>query len=239
MRPPGATADPFDTPKPRLRGVSHVGAFFGALAGTIALLGRARAGAQARAVLVFGGSLVLLFGISGLYHRLEWSPQARRRMKRLDHAAVFVAMAGGYTPLLALVPTPRGGHGAVVAMWIGATIGIAKAIAWPAAPAWVSALLCVVYGWVAGSAALDRAGAVGSMTFGTFVASGVIYTVGALVYATRRPDPVPRIFGYHEVFHALVVAGTVSLFAHVGLLLASTNGAIPGPRPLLGQYDLP
>ena len=229
-----------DTPKPQLRGVSHVGAFFGALAGTISLAGHARAGPQGRAVLVFGGSLVLLFAISSLYHRVDWTPAARQWMKRLDHAAVFVAMAGGYTPLLALVASPsRGGHGALVAMWIGAAFGIAKSIAWPEAPAWVTALLCAAYGWLGGAAVLDRAGAVDTTTLGLFVVSGVIYTAGAVVYATRRPDPVPRIFGYHEVFHALVVAGTVSLFAHVGMLIDSANGAIPGQGPLLGQHDLP
>ena len=140
-------------------------------------------------------------------------------MRRLDHSAVVVAIAGGYTPLLALVPSSSGGHGALAVMWIGAGIGVIRALAWPRAPTWVAASLCVAIGWVGAGQVIDRMPAAGALTIAAFVASGLLYTLGAIVYATKRPDPVPHIFGYHEVFHALVVLGTALLFGHVALVL--------------------
>jgi hemolysin III len=207
------------TTKPRLRGVSHQGAFFVALAGTALLVARARGAASARAAAVFGASLALLFGVSALYHRIDWRPEARRRMRRLDHAAIFVLIAGGYTPLFALVPSTSGGHGALAAIWLGATVGVVKSIAWADAPKWITALLCVGLGWTVVGQVMDRSAIVGATCVALLVASGVIYSLGALVYALKRPDPFPRVFGYHEVFHALVIVASACLFAHVTLVL--------------------
>jgi hemolysin III len=205
--------------KPRLRGVSHQAAFFLAAVGTAALVAVARPGVQVWSTAVFGASLVALFAVSALYHRGSWSPRALRWMRRLDHAAVLVALAGGYTPLLALVPSRSGGHGALAVIWIGAGIGVVRAFAWPDAPAWVAAAFCVALGWIGAGEVFDRVRAAGVLTIAAFVAAGLAYTLGAAVYATKRPDPAPRVFGYHEVFHALVVAGTACLFGHVALLL--------------------
>jgi hemolysin III len=207
------------TAKPLLRGVSHQVSFFCALVASAVLVVRARPGAATLAALVFGASLVTLFGTSALYHRVEWSPEARKRMRRLDHAAIFLLIAGGYTPLFGLVPSSAGGHGALAAIWIGSSVGVLKSLAWPDAPKWITALLCVLLGWMVVGQVIDRVGIVGSMSVGLLVASGAIYSVGALIYALKRPDPLPSIFGYHEVFHALVVLASVCLFAHVVTVL--------------------
>jgi hemolysin III len=211
------------TTKPRLRGVSHQGAFFVALVATFALVARAQHPASARAAAIFGASLALLFGVSALYHRVDWRPEARRRMRRLDHAAIFVLIAGGYTPLFGLVPGSSGGHGALAAIWVGALVGVVKSVLWPDAPKWMTALLCVGLGWTVVGQVAQRVPAVGGTCIALLVASGLIYSSGAIVYATKRPDPVPHVFGYHEVFHALVVVASACLFAHVMLVLRSVG----------------
>jgi hemolysin III len=205
--------------KPLLRGVSHQVAFFAALVAAGALVLEARSSAAAGAALVFGASLSLLFGTSALYHRVQWTPAQRQRMRRLDHAAIFVLIAGGYTPLFALVRSSGGGHGALWAIWIGAAIGAVKSLLWSHAPKWVTALFCVTLGWTVTGQVIDRAPEVGRLAIGMLILCGVIYSLGALVYALRRPDPFPRVFGYHEVFHALVIVASACLFAHVVLVL--------------------
>jgi hemolysin III len=205
--------------KPLLRGVSHQISFFCAIAACAALVLRARPGAATAAAFVFSVSLVNLFGTSALYHRVDWSPAARKRMRRLDHAAIFILIAGGYTPLFALVPSTAGGHGALAAIWVGALAGVIKSLAWPNAPKWMTALLCVGLGWTVAGQVMDRVAVAGGVSIGLLVASGVTYSLGALVYALKRPDPFPRIFGYHEVFHAIVIVASVCLFAHVAMVL--------------------
>ncbi len=113
----------------------------------------------------------------------------------------------------------RRNHGALVAIWVGAGLGVLKSLLWPNAPKWVTALLCVGLGWTVVGQVLDRAPAVGWLAIGLLVACGVIYSLGAVVYALRRPDPFPRVFGYHEVFHAIVIVASVCLFAHVVLVM--------------------
>jgi hemolysin III len=108
-------------------------------------------------------------------------------------------------------------------MWIGAAIGVARALAWPNAPPWITALLSVALGWIGVGEVIDRGLVAGAFTIAPFALSGVLYTIGAVVYATRRPDPVPLVFGYHEVFHALIVAGSVSLYGHVALVLRAAS----------------
>ncbi|HEY6562788.1 MAG TPA: hemolysin III family protein [Polyangiaceae bacterium] len=214
-------AQPFVAPtgKPLLRGVSHRVAFFVALAAGALLVLRAPPGTAKGASLAFALSLVFLFGVSALYHGIDWSPEGRQRMRRLDHAAIFVLIAGGYTPLFSLVPSSEGGHGALAAIWIGSAIGVVKSLLWAHAPKWLTALLCVALGWMVIGQVVDRAAIVGTLSVGLLVASGAIYSLGALVYALKRPDPFPRVFGYHEVFHLLVIIASVCLFAHVVTVL--------------------
>jgi hemolysin III len=217
-----ATPTPFvssPSGKPLLRGVSHQVSFFCAIAATAILATRTEGRAATIAAFVFGATLVNLFGTSALYHRVDWSPRARKRVRRLDHAAIFVLIAGGYTPLFGLVPATTGGHGALTAIWAGAIIGVLKSLVWPDAPKWITALLCVGLGWMVVGQVIDRAALVGAATVGWLVASGVIYSVGALVYALKRPDPSPRVFGYHEVFHALVVVAVACQYTAVVFFL--------------------
>jgi hemolysin III len=202
-----------------LRGVSHQVAFFAAILATLVLVLQATSAAAARAALVFGVSLVTLFGISALYHRVDWQPVARQRMRRLDHAAIFILIAGGYTPLFSLVPSMQGGHGALGAIWLGAGVGVVKSLLWPGAPKWITALVCVGLGWAVVGQVVDRAPLVGWVTLSMLVASGAIYSLGAVVYALKRPNPVPGVFGYHEVFHAIVIVASVFLYAHVVLVM--------------------
>jgi hemolysin III len=208
--------------KPALRGVSHQAAFFVALAAGGALLLRASSGEARAAAAIFGASLALLFGVSALYHRVDWTPTQRQRMRRLDHAAIFVLIAGGYTPLFWLVPSSGGGHGALAAVWIGAGLGVFKSLLWADAPKWVTALLCVGLGWMVAGQVMNRAPAVGALTIGLLVLCGVIYSLGAVVYALRRPDPFPRVFGYHEVFHAIVIVASGCLYAHVARVIGAS-----------------
>ena len=205
--------------KPLLRGVSHQIAFFAAVVAAAALVLRAKSATAMLASLIFGGSLALLFGTSALYHRVRWNPMQRQRMRRLDHAAIFILIAGGYTPLFALVPSSTGGHGALWAIWVGAGLGVMKSLAWAHAPKWVTAFICVALGWTVLGQVVDRVPAVGSLAIGMLILCGSIYSLGAVVYALRRPDPFPTVFGYHEVFHALVIVASVCLFIHVVLVM--------------------
>jgi hemolysin III len=203
--------------KPRLRGVSHQYAFFAAIAAGAALVVLSR-GAQARvAALVYALSLCAMFGASALYHRIDWSPRWQAWVRRLDHSMIFVLVAGTYTPFALLVLAPALGWTILGVVWVGAIAGIVLSLVWIDAPRWLTAVLYVVLGWV-GVVVLpqlwDRAGAMAAALLAT---GGVLYTVGAVVYARRRPDPAPHVFGYHEVFHALVIAAAAVQFAAVAL----------------------
>lgn len=200
--------------KPLLRGVSHQISFFCAIAATALLALRAPVGAQLPPI-VFGLTLMNLFGTSALYHRIDWSVAARKRMRRLDHAAIFLLIAGGYTPLFGLVASSSGNHHALIAIWVGGGLGVFKSLLWPDAPKWFTALLCVGLGWTVIGQVMDRTAVVGNFSVGMLVLSGITYSLGALVYALKRPNPLPKVFGYHEVFHLLVVVASVFLYTHV------------------------
>jgi hemolysin III len=211
-------APPLPRPKPLLRGVSHEIAAGVALAGLVALVllapgPRARVGA-----LVYGLSLVALFSVSALYHRPTWSPRARLWMRRLDHSAIFLLIAGTFTPLCLLVGDGRA-RTLLAVVWAGAGLGILRALVWPRAPRVVATALYLLLGWAAVPLVPAMYRALGGVSLALLAAGGVLYSVGAVIYATRRPDPFPRVFGYHEVFHALVIAAA-------GLHFAVAAGAV-------------
>ena len=204
--------------KPLLRGVSHQIAAGVALAGFVALLlvapgPRARVGA-----LVYGLSLVGLFSVSALYHRPTWSPRARLWMRRLDHSAIFLLIAGTFTPICLLVGDRRA-HVMLAVVWVGAGLGILRALLWPRAPRALATGLYLMLGWAAVPLVPAMYRAIGPVSLGLLAGGGLLYSIGAVIYATRRPDPFPRVFGYHEVFHALVVAAA-------GLHFAVAAGAV-------------
>ena len=149
-----------------------------------------------------------LFGISATYHRPTWNPQQRQFMRRFDHSAIFVLIAGTYTPLTLLVfPADRGDF-LLALVWGGAVLGIVQSIFWPSAPKALVALLCVALGWVAVFEWSALRAGMTTVQLALIAVGGIVYTVGAIIYAVRRPDPWPTIFGYHEIFHALIIAAT-------------------------------
>ncbi|HVO50334.1 MAG TPA: hemolysin III family protein [Thermoanaerobaculia bacterium] len=202
------------TSKPLLRGVLHeASAFVAAVAGAI-LFFRA-SGARARAgALVYGLSLVTLLAVSATYHRKNWSEKVRAVWRRLDHSAIFLLIAGTYTPLSFLLGS-RLGWIFLGIVWGGAVLGIVMSVAWVKAPKALVAAVCVLLGWAAIPLLPALKAALGTSSVALLAAGGVVYSLGAAVYALRRPDPFPRVFGYHEIFHALVVAAAVCHFAVV------------------------
>jgi len=205
--------------KPRYRGVSHQAGFFVAIVAGFLLVAWASPGVARGAAAVFAGSVVMLLGTSALYHRRHWERVGRERMRRLDHAAIFVLIAGGWTPLLTVLPRPGGGHVALAVIVGGAALGVVKSILWPNAPKWIIAVLCVALGWAGIGEAARASSVLGPAAIGLLVAAGVVYSAGALVYARKRPDPLPEVFGYHEVFHALVLLATACLYGFVVIVL--------------------
>lgn len=212
--------------KPLLRGVSHQIAFFVALAGTVGLLIYAihirNSGVPDRplwGVAVYGASLCGLFGTSALYHRIPWQPAAEAWMRRLDHSAIFALIAGTFTPLAL-----RLGAGAVSALsliWGGALLGMLQACFWKSAPRYLIALLAVALGWSMLPYLVQLHPLVGSGSLALVGVGGVLYSVGAVVYARKRPDPSPHIFGYHEVFHALTIVAALCHFVAVVRVVGS------------------
>ncbi|HZZ84734.1 MAG TPA: hemolysin III family protein [Anaeromyxobacteraceae bacterium] len=200
--------------KPLLRGVSHEVAAFVAVAAWLVLLAFARGPRASVAATVYGASLFVMFGTSALYHRPTWAPGPRLWLRRLDHSAIFVLIAGTYTPFCLLLGGRRGLVLLAIA-WGGALLGILRAMFWPRAPRALAVALYLALGWVIVPVLPQLYGIVGGGGVALLAAGGLLYTVGALIYATRRPDPFPRIFGYHEVFHALVIAAAACHYAVV------------------------
>lgn len=200
--------------KPLLRGFFHQCAAFVAL-GAGAVLLRACPNERTRwATAVFALSLVWLFGVSATYHRVDWSEVARARMRRLDHASIFVLIAGTYTPV-ALLGLPDGGRSMLAYAWAGAIAGVFSSIFWTSAPKWVLAALCVAVGWTLTPYLGDLYRNLDRTAFALVLLGGIPYTLGALAYATKRPNPVPAVLGYHEVFHVLTLVGATCHFAAV------------------------
>jgi hemolysin III len=204
---------------PRLRGVLHLYAFFAAVAAGATLVALAE-GARARlACAVYAGALAAMFGASALYHRAPWrSARARAWARRLDHSMIFVFIAGSYTPFALLAFTGVVPTIVLVCVWSGAALGIALNIGWVDAPSWVTAPVYLLVGWVGVIAAPQIFTELHVASAALVVAGGLLYTLGAVIYATGRPDPFPSTFGFHEIFHALVVAAAVSQFVAVSFV---------------------
>ena len=210
-----ATDVPAPRTKPRFRGVSHEAGFYAALGAGLTLVGTARSLRVAGALAVYALGLSTMFGISALYHRPTWQPAARRRMKQLDHCGIFLLIAGTYTPICTLVLPPEQGRWLLAAVWTGAALGIAQALLWIDAPKPITAAIYIALGWLAASAFPAIWRGIGTSGMTLMLLGGLFYTVGGVVYGARRPDPLPKVFGYHEIFHALVVAAAICHFAMV------------------------
>ena len=206
-------------PRPRFRGVSHRIAFFLTIPLGVALGLEVETSAGRVAAIAFGTSVVTMFGASALYHTVDW-PEARRRwMRRLDHAGIYALIAGSYTPVGLLVLSGNWRLVVLGIVWTGAAIAIALKFFWLDAPKWLSAVIGIGLGWVAIAVLpqiFDRIGIAGSVLV---LAGGLAYTAGALVYALRRPDPLPAVFGYHEVFHALVIVAVACQYSAIAFFV--------------------
>jgi len=205
--------------KPRLRGVFHELALYWTIPLGVTL-GLTASGRHAQvAAAVFAGTVVAMFAASALYHRFTWSPGARLWLRRLDHAGIFGLIAGTYTPFGLLVLHGAWQTAVLAVVWSGAAVAIVAKMVWVRAPKWISAAAGITLGWV-GILVLpqifDHSGAAVAVLV---LVGGLCYTVGAIVYARRRPDPIPRVFGYHEVFHVLVVAAVALQYGAVALVV--------------------
>lgn len=202
--------------KPKLRGVSHQWAFVASLFLGAGLIVAADTPQATLAVAIYAASLSALLGTSALYHRVEWRrPEARRWMRRLDHSMIFFLIAGTYTPFALLALNGPLADAILVVVWAGAIAGAIVEMIWIDHPKWVAALIYMALGWVAAVAfpgLWDQMGPGGTLLIAV---GGLLYTAGAVVYATQRPDPNPRVFGYHEVFHLFVIAAAAAHFAAV------------------------
>ena len=202
-----ALSPPADTPlaKPLLRGVLHeIGLGLALVAGTL-LIASADGGKASVAAAAFAGSVAVMLAVSTLYHRVTWRANARLWMRRLDHAGVYLLIAGTYTAvgLLSL-------HGVLqwtvlAIVWAGALAAALAKFCWIGSPKWLSAIVAISLGWVGVAALPQLADTAGIAAVALLLAGGVAYTAGAVVYARQKPDPAPAVFGYHEVFHALTL----------------------------------
>ncbi|HTN51669.1 MAG TPA: hemolysin III family protein [Anaeromyxobacter sp.] len=209
--------------KPLLRGVSHEIAAAFALLAWIGLAAAAPSSRGRTGAIVYGASLFTLFAVSALYHRPTWGPVARLRMRRLDHSAIFLLIAGTYTPFCLLLGAA--GTRLLVVVWAGALLGTVRAVAWPRAPRVLVASLYVLLGWAVVPVLPALGARLGAWPLALLGAGGIVYSLGAAVYAARRPDPFPRVFGYHEVFHAMVIAAAALHFAAVARAVLSLGTA--------------
>lgn len=190
--------------KPHLRGWSHAAACIAAitLCPIVIVLSPGARGVAA----IFTASIVGLFGISAMYHRFSWGAKMHQVMKRLDHSMIFVAIAATYTPIAVVVLPPGPGMLILRVVWIGAALGVATQLFWPSAPRSVIVTLYLSVGWAALLVVQDIWNALGVAGFVLLLVGGALHTVGALVYATKRPNPWPKWFGFHEIFHLFVIA---------------------------------
>jgi hemolysin III len=195
--------------------VVHQWSFFVALAAGAGLVAWAPAGRATAATAVYAAALAGLLGTSALYHRVTWRPRVRSWLRRLDHAMIFLLIAGTYTPFAVLVLDEPLNVVVMAGVWVGAAAGILFTLLWSDAPKWLTAAAYVSLGWFSIIAMPEITERAGPGALALLAAGGVAYTAGAIVYARRRPDPRPATFGYHEIFHVLVVFAAAAHFAAV------------------------
>ncbi len=212
-------ADALATAKPKLRGWLHAATSPLALAAGIVLVVLAPTAPATAAAAAYAVTAVLLFTTSALYHRGHWSPRAERVFKRVDHANIFLIIAGSYTPfaVLALHGTTR--IAVLAAVWGGAIVGALFRVFWVGAPRWLYVPLYIGLGWAAAFFVPQLIHGAGVVAFTLVAVGGALYTTGGLVYGLRRPNPSPRWFGFHEVFHALTIAAFVCQYIAASLVV--------------------
>jgi hemolysin III len=205
--------------KPRLRGWLHaVMAPTAAVAGLVLVLVASTPAGKIGSG-VFCLSAVLLFTVSATYHTRVWSDRGRVLLKRFDHANIFLLIAGSYTPYAVLVLPPAAARNLLVLVWTGALLGVAFRVLWVGAPRWLYVPIYIGLGWAAVFWAGDFAAGTNAAVLTLMVTGGLLYTLGGLVYGTKRPDPAPQWFGFHEVFHGLTIAAFLTHYVGVWLVV--------------------
>jgi hemolysin III len=210
---------PHPRAKPRLRGVLHEGAFYVSLLAAPALILGADGSRDRFAAAVFAGSVAACFGASALYHRVTWTPRKRLWMRRVDHAGVYLLIAGTYTPVSLFALNGNWRLVVMTVVWAGAVVAIVLKVAWVAAPKWLAVAIGVALGWVAVVALPQLVEHLNPAAVVLLVLGGLLYTAGAVVYARRRPDPAPEIFGYHELFHALTIVAVTCQYVAIAFFV--------------------
>jgi hemolysin III len=201
--------------KPRLRGVFHQYAFYVAVVAGAVAVSLSDSGRELVATWIYAAALAAMFGVSALYHRIDWrSTRVRTWMRRLDHSTIVLLIAGTYTPFALLAFDGWIAEAVLITVWAGAAAGLVLNLAWIDAPKWLVACVFVALGWV-GVLALPQMHELGVAPLTLVVVGGGLYTLGALAYALRRPNPAPAVFGYHEVFHLLVVGAAAAHFVAI------------------------
>ncbi|GIG38610.1 PAQR family membrane homeostasis protein TrhA [Cellulomonas phragmiteti] len=209
-----------ETLKPRLRGWVHTGAAPLFLVASVVLVAMSPTAASRWSNAVFGVSAVLMFGTSAVYHRGTWSPRVAGVLRRLDHTNIFLVIAGTYTPLAVLLLPTATARTLLVIVWSGAVLGLLARVFWLNAPRWVYVPIYLALGWVA-VGFFPQFWATGGPTIVYLIAiGGLAYTVGAIVYGLKRPNPSPRWFGFHEIFHVLTVVGCGTHLAAIAIVTA-------------------
>lgn len=209
--------------KPKLRGWLHAGMFPAVLVAGVILTAFAESTRGRIACAVFTVTACALFGVSALYHRGNWGPRGEAVLRRLDHANIFLIIAGTYTPLtLLLLPTGKQ-ETLLWLVWAGALAGIAFRVFWVGAPRWLYTPCYIALGWAAVFFLPDFMHRGGVAVLVLIVAGGLLYSAGAIVYGTKRPNPSPRFFGFHEVFHSFTLAAFIAHY--VGISLVAYNHA--------------
>jgi hemolysin III len=203
--------------KPKLRGWLHAIMFPIALAAGIVLVALAGTAEARLASAVFAASAALLFGTSALFHRGNWSPKVHGILRRMDHSNIFLIIAGTYTPFAVLILPPGDGRTLLWIVWSGALAGVAFRVLWVGAPRWLYTPVYVALGWVAVFYLPEFLRSGGATVVVLIIVGGGLYSAGALVYGLKRPNPSPRWFGFHEVFHALTVAAFVVHYVAVSM----------------------
>jgi hemolysin III len=210
--------------KPRFRGWLHAYAAAISIASgavLVAVAAALRGGPAGATTGIYAATVTMLFGTSALYHRINWGPRAHSLMKRLDHSMIFVFIAGTYTPIAVLTLPHSSAAAVLIAVWTGAIFGVLLKSMWPSAPAWLSVPCYIALGWVAVFVMPQLLHNAGVAAFVLIAAGGLLYTFGGIVYGLKRPNPLPEVFGFHEVFHLCTIVAAVCHYVAIWLAVFS------------------
>lgn len=206
--------------KPILRGHFHQAAFFAAIGACLMLISNAQTPIKIIAAIIYSISLIGLFGISALYHRPMWKPEYRKLMQKFDHAAIYILIAGTGTPINLLAMESSIGIQVLKIVWSVAFIGVLQSLFWAHAPKWLSAILYIIVGCIILPYIKEFYHAIGTYHLSLLLVGGIFYIAGAIIYALKKPNPIPKYFGHHEIFHIFVIIAAIFHFIVIKNLIA-------------------